>query len=123
MLQHHEYLHDVQAESQASPQAACQSGFQSAPHIDQLVSKVNLHSCDFFFDSFKLAFDDADLTFDEVHLAFNHADPAVNEANLFLYFADFLQSVRVTFESDRGRSGFNPFASASSAAKSCAGMM
>ena len=97
--------------------------FRYPPNIDQLVSKVNLHSSDSFFDRFKLAFDAADVAFDEVHLAFNHADSAVNDANLFLYFAVFLQSVRVTFESDRGRSGFNPFASASSAAKSCAGMM
>ena len=122
MLEHHEYISPWPSlRHHLKPLANLV--FQYAPHIDQLISKVNLHSCDFFFDSFKLAFDDADLTFDEVHLAFNHADPAVNEANLFLYFADFLQSVRVTFESDRGRSGFNPFASASSAAKSCAGMM
>src|SRR6185369_1480274 len=33
------------------------------------------------------------------------------------------QSVRVTFESDRGASGSSPFASASSAAKSCPGTM
>ena len=36
---------------------------------------------------------------------------------------DLNYSVRVTFDSDLGASGSSPFASASSAANSCAGMM